>query len=394
VNCPTCGQGTWFISRPRTSRANERRQGRWCWRSDVVQHRPCRPIRGLSAYTDSIETSTDNLTLHRGHRDDQCGSSSCPEPARTEPSGLSCGSGTGEGRPGSSGSGQGCPGSPGTVEDRPGSLRSVEGGPGSSGGCSLRAVKNRPGSLRSVEGGPGSSGGCSLRAVEDCPGSSGGCSLCAVEGGPGSLRSVEGGPGSSGGCSLCAVEGGPGSSGGCSLRAVEDCPGSPGGCSLRAVEDCPGSSGGCSLRAVEDCPGSSSSGQGGSGSSSGCSLCSGQGRSPILSKSFSTSRAWSFALILRDQARFVLTTDSQATGLIPGHVAFAFAAFGSTSTGQEGDGGTRGRTRLEVAQSTSRWGRLPGSIRGSAPRTGSSRYFVPPQRRGSSGPLAVLENAS
>src|SRR5208283_308600 len=49
-DCPTCGQGTWFISRPRTSRASERRQGRWCWRSDVVQHRPCRPIRGLSAY--------------------------------------------------------------------------------------------------------------------------------------------------------------------------------------------------------------------------------------------------------------------------------------------------------------------------------------------------------
>ena len=423
MNCPTCGQGTWFISRPRTSRASERRQGRWCWRSDVVQHRPCRPIRGLSAYTDSIETSTDNLTLHRGHRDDQCGSSSCPEPARTEPSGLSCGSGPGEGRPGSSGSGQGCPGSPGTVEDRPGSLRSVEGGPGSSGGCSLRAVKDRPGSLRSVEGGPGSSGGCSLRAVEDCPGSSGGCSLCAVEGRPGSLRSVEGGPGSSGGCSLrsvedcpgspgcslrsvedcpgssggCSlrsVEGCPGSSGGCSLRSVEDCPGSSGGCSLRSVEGGPGSSGGCSLRSVEDCPGSSGSGQGSSGSSSGCSLCSGQGRSPILSKSFSTSRAWSFALILRDQAQFVLTTDSQATCLIPGHVAFAFAAFGPTSTGQEGDGGTRGRTRLEVAQSTSRWGRSAGSIRGSAPPTGSSRYFVPPRRRGSSGSLAVLENAS
>ena len=209
MNCPACGQGTRFTSRPRTSRASERRQGRWCWRSDVVQHRPCRPIRGLSAYTDSIETSTDNLTLHRGHRDDQCGSSSCPEPARTEPSGLSCGPGSGQGRPGSPGSGQGC-------------------------------------------------------------------------------------------------------------------------------------------------PGSSSSGKGGSGSSSGCSLCSGQGRSPILSKSFSTSRAWSFALIPRDQAQFVLTIDSQATGLIPGHVAFAFAAFGSTSTGQEGDGGTRGRTRLEVAQSTSR----------------------------------------
>ncbi len=245
VNCPTCGQGTWFISRPRTRRANERRQGRWCWRSDVVQHRPCRPIRGLSAYTDSIETSTDNLTLHRGHRDDQCGSSSCLEPARTEPSGLSRGSGPGEGRPGSSGSGQGCPGSPGAVEDCPGSLRSVEGGPGSSGGCSLR----------SVEGGPGSSG----------------------------------------------------------------------------------------------------SGQGGPGSSSGCSLCSGQGRSPILSKSFSTSElGLSHRLIPRDQAQFVLTTDSQATCLIPGHVAFSFAAFGSTSTGQEGDGGTRGRTRLEVAQSTSR----------------------------------------
>src|SRR5271157_6005014 len=99
--------------------------------------------------TDSIETSTDNLTLHRGHRDDQCGSSSCPEPARTEPSGLSCGSGSGEGRPGSSGSGQGGPGSP----------RTVEGRPGSSGGCSLCSVEDCPGSLRSVEGCPGSSGG-------------------------------------------------------------------------------------------------------------------------------------------------------------------------------------------------------------------------------------------
>ncbi len=49
------------------------RQGRWCWRSDVVQHRPCRPS-GECQLTDSIETSTDNLTLHRGHRDDQCGS--------------------------------------------------------------------------------------------------------------------------------------------------------------------------------------------------------------------------------------------------------------------------------------------------------------------------------
>ena len=244
MNCPTCGQGTWFISRPRTRRANERRQGRWCWRSDVVQHRPCRPIRGLSAYTDSIETLTDNLTLHRGHRDDQCGSSSCLEPARTEPSGLSRGSGPGEGRPGSSGSGQGCPGSPGAVEDCPGSLRSVEGCPGSSGGCSLRPVKDCPGSLRSVEGCPGSPG-----AVEDCPGSSGGCSL----------------------------------------RSVEGCPGSSGGCSLRSVEGCPGSSGGCSLRSVEGCPGSSGSGQGCPGSSSGCSLCSGQSRSPILSKSFSTS---------------------------------------------------------------------------------------------------------
>ena len=146
-------------------------------------------------------------------------------------------------------------------------------------------------------------------------------------------------------------------------------------------------------QAPAKCPGSSVR-QGCSGSSSGCSLCSGQGRSPILSKSFSTSRAWSFALIPRDQAQFVLTTDSQATCLIPGHVAFAFAAFGPTSTGQEGDGGTRGRTRLEVAQSTSRWGRSTGSIRGSAPPTGSSRYFVPPRRRGSSGSLAVLENAS
>ena len=279
--------------------------------------------------TDSIETSTDNLTLHRGHRDDQCGSSSCPEPARTERSGLSCGSGSGEGRPGSSGSGQGGPGSPGTVEGRPGSLRSVEGCPGSSG-----SVKDCPGSLRSVEGCPGSSGGCSLRSVEDCPGS---------------LRSVEGRPGSSGGCSLCTVEG---------------------------------------------CPGSSGSGQGCPGSSSGCSLCSRQGRSPILSKSLSTSRAWSFALIPRDQAQFVFTTDSQATGSIPGHVAFAFAAFGSTSTGQESAGGTRGRTRLEAARWISRWGRSAGSIRGFAPRTGSSRYFVPPRRRGPSGSLAVLENAS
>src|SRR5271157_1780020 len=274
--------------------------------------------------TDSIETSTDNLTLHRGHRDDQCGSSSCPEPARTEPSGLSCGSGSGEGRPGSSGSGQGCPGSlrsvegrpgtPGTVEGCPGSLRSVEGCPGSlrsvegcpgsSGGCSLRSVEDCPGSLRSVEGRPGSSGGCSLRSVEGRPGSSGGCSLRSVEDCPGSLRSVEGRPGSSGGCSLCTVEGRPGSSGGCSLCTVEGCPGSSG--------------------SGQGCPGSSGSGQGCPGSSSGCSLCSRQGRSPILSKPFSTSRAWSFALIPRDQAQFVFATDSQATGLIPGHVVFAF----------------------------------------------------------------------
>ncbi len=232
--------------------------------------------------TDSIETSTDNLTLHRGHRDDQCGSSSCPEPARSEPSGLSCGSGPGEGCPGSSGSGQGCPGT----------LRSVEGRPGASGGCSLCTVEGCPGTLRSVEGCPGASGGCSLRPVEDCPGASGGCSLCTVEG----------------------------------------CPGASGGCSL--------------LCTVEGCPGASGSGQGCSGASSGCSLCSRQGRSPILSKLFSTSRAWSFALILQDQAQFVFTTDSQATGSIPGHVAFAFAAFGATSTGQESAGGARGRTRL------------------------------------------------
>src|SRR5271157_2290330 len=142
--------------------------------------------------TDSIETSTDNLTLHRGHRDDQCGSSSCPEPARTEPSGLSCGSGSGEGRPGSSGSGEGCSGSSGgrslrSVEGRPGSPGAVEGCSGSSGGCSLRSVEDCPGTLRSVEGCPGSSGGCSLRSVEGCPGSSGGCSLCSVEDCPGTL---------------------------------------------------------------------------------------------------------------------------------------------------------------------------------------------------------------
>src|SRR5271157_4788422 len=154
--------------------------------------------------TDSIETSTDNLTLHRGHRDDQCGSSSCPEPARTEPSGLSCGSGSGEGRPGSSGSGQGCPGSAGSVEDCPGSLRSGEG---------------RPGTPGAVEGCSGSSGGCSLCSVEDCPGS-----LPSVEGCPGSLPSVEGCPGSSGGCSLCTVKDCPGT-----LPSVEGCPGCSGG---------------------------------------------------------------------------------------------------------------------------------------------------------------------
>ena len=291
--------------------------------------------------TDSIETSTDNLTLHRGHRDDQCGSSSCPEPARTEPSGLSCGSGPGEGRPGSSGSGQGGPGPSGPDQGGPGSLRSVEGGPGSS-----SSDQGGPGSLRSVEGGPGSSG--------------------SDQGGPGPLRSVEGGPGSSGGCSLRSVEGCPGSSRlrrrlprlrrprrrlprlptlrrrlprllrrllpmlrrrlprlptlrrrlprllrrllptlrrrlprllrRRSLCAVEDCPGSSG-----SGQDCPGSSGSgqdCpgSLGSGQGRPGSSGSGQGCSGSSGGCSLCSGQGRSPILSKSFSTSRAWSFAL--------------------------------------------------------------------------------------------------
>ncbi len=34
------------------------------------------PSWGLFLITDSIETSTDNLTQSRGHRDDQCGSSS------------------------------------------------------------------------------------------------------------------------------------------------------------------------------------------------------------------------------------------------------------------------------------------------------------------------------
>src|SRR5271157_2612880 len=137
--------------------------------------------------TDSIETSTDNLTLHRGHRDDQCGSSSCPEPARTEPSGLSCGSGSGEGRPGSAGTVEDCPGTLRSVEGRPGTPGAVEGCSGSSGGCSLCSVEDCPGTLRSVEGCPGSSGGCSLRSVEGCPGSSGGCSLCSVEDCPGTL---------------------------------------------------------------------------------------------------------------------------------------------------------------------------------------------------------------
>ncbi len=270
--------------------------------------------------TDSIETSTDNLTLDRGHRDDQCGSCYCPESDRTEPTGLSCSPGSGQGRPGSRGSGQGRPGSPGSVQDCPrprgslqgcpgssgGSLCSVEGCPGSSGGGSLCSVEGCPGSLCSVEGCPGS-----LCSVEGCPGSSGGGSLCSVEGCPGSLCSVEGCPGSSGGGSLCSVEGCPGSSGGGSLCSVEGCPGSSGGGSLCSVEGCPGS------------PGiSCGSSQGCSGPPGGRSLRSGEGRTPGLSIPFSMTRAWPSALPSRDQARIVSITTLQAIRLKSGRVAF------------------------------------------------------------------------
>jgi hypothetical protein len=72
-------------------------------------------------------------TLHRGHRDDQCGSRCCPESHGTKPARrLSRGSGSGQGCPGSPGSGQGCPGSPGSGQGCSGSpgcsLRSGQGG--------------------------------------------------------------------------------------------------------------------------------------------------------------------------------------------------------------------------------------------------------------------------
>src|SRR6185312_6008037 len=46
----------------RTARpANGPLRGRWCWRSDVVQHRPCRTIRGLLFTTRSRHRPTISL---------------------------------------------------------------------------------------------------------------------------------------------------------------------------------------------------------------------------------------------------------------------------------------------------------------------------------------------
>lgn len=70
--------GTGFIIRPSGKRVkNERAVGSATGR--CPGHQPIPDHQWKSLLTQSIETSTDDLTHHRGHRDDQCGSSCCPE---------------------------------------------------------------------------------------------------------------------------------------------------------------------------------------------------------------------------------------------------------------------------------------------------------------------------
>ena len=58
--------------------------GRWSWRSDARNSGRAEPS-GESSFSDSIETSPTNSLFTRGHRDDQCGISSCLESYRPEP---------------------------------------------------------------------------------------------------------------------------------------------------------------------------------------------------------------------------------------------------------------------------------------------------------------------
>ena len=61
---PIAGWGP-FTAKRRKRRHSERQRERWCWRSDVVYASAVPNHQGLYLLTDSIETSTDNLSIHK-----------------------------------------------------------------------------------------------------------------------------------------------------------------------------------------------------------------------------------------------------------------------------------------------------------------------------------------
>jgi len=206
----------------------------------------------VSSPTRSRRRPTSSL-FTRGHRDDQCGISSClgivwPEPARGLPNstrprqGVAGAPGSGQGLTGAPGSGQGLAGSSGACQDLA----------GSPGAC--QDLAGAPGSEQDLAGSSGSEQDCSgsLRSEQDLAGSSGSEQDCS-----GSLRSEQG------------FAGAPGSE--------QDCSGSVG--SEQSFTGAPGSG--------QDPAGAPGSGQGpagapGTGQDPAGAPGSGQGFGPIL----------------------------------------------------------------------------------------------------------------
>ena len=58
---PIAGLGNPAVGRRLGRRPGRTQRGRWCWRSDVVQHRPCRTIRGFLFTTRSRHRPTTSL---------------------------------------------------------------------------------------------------------------------------------------------------------------------------------------------------------------------------------------------------------------------------------------------------------------------------------------------
>jgi hypothetical protein len=178
----------------------------------------------VSSPTRSRRRPTSSL-FTRGHRDDQCGISSClgivwPEPARDLPNstrprqGFAGAPGTGQSAAGAPGSGQDpagssgaqqdCSGSSGSEQDHAGSSGSEQDHAGSSGSeqdhaGSSGSEQDHAGSSRSEQDHAGSSGAqqnCSdsVRSEQDFAGSSG--SGQSAAGAPGSGQGAAGAPGS------------------------------------------------------------------------------------------------------------------------------------------------------------------------------------------------------